>query len=207
MFYEGKENSGFSLIELLVALCITSIVIISIYNLFTSQNKSFVVQEQITGMQQDLRAALLMMVKEIRMAGYDPLRRADAGFIDANSNSIGFTFDLNSDGNCVGPDETISYTLSAENSLERNDQLMAENIQGLEFYYTLDDDSQTLSPADPDKIRLIQITVLVRVAQSDEDFTNEITYTTASNASWGPFNDGFRRRLLTTTLKCRNMGL
>ncbi len=31
--------------------------------------------------------------------------------------------------------------------------------------------------------------------------------TLPSGANWGPYNDDFRRRLLSTTVKCRNIGL
>ncbi|MGD9662582.1 MAG: hypothetical protein AB7U63_15045 [Porticoccaceae bacterium] len=51
----------------------------------------------------------------------------------------------------------------------------------------------------------MQISLLARADRPDTQFTNTETYTTASGAVWGPYNDNFRRRFQIITVQCRNM--
>jgi type IV pilus assembly protein PilW len=70
----STENraQGFTLVELLVAMALALIVITSISSAFISQRKTFNSQEQVTEMVQSARAALDMISREVRMAGYAP---------------------------------------------------------------------------------------------------------------------------------------
>ena len=67
----GREN-GFTLIELLVTIAITGVVMAGVYAAYYAQQKSYRTQEEIAAVQQNLRAAMTIMGREIRMAGYDP---------------------------------------------------------------------------------------------------------------------------------------
>ena len=64
-----KEN-GVTLIELLVALVISTLLIAAIYRTFIGQQKTYVVQEQIVDIQQNIRFAISNMMREIKMAGF-----------------------------------------------------------------------------------------------------------------------------------------
>ena len=64
-----KENKGVTLIELMIALVISTILVGGTYSIFVSQQRTFTVQDQVVGAQQDGRAALTIMAKDIRMAG------------------------------------------------------------------------------------------------------------------------------------------
>ena len=65
-----------------------------IYSAYYSQQKSNITQEQVAAMQQELRAAMYIMQREIRMAGCDPIGSAGAGIQTPNTNSITFTLDI-----------------------------------------------------------------------------------------------------------------
>ena len=67
-----KNNKGFSLLELLVAITILTVVTIVAYSSFASQNRSYLIQEEVAEMQQNLRAAMGYMTREIRMATANP---------------------------------------------------------------------------------------------------------------------------------------
>jgi type IV pilus assembly protein PilW len=225
-----RNKSGFTMVELLVALCLSSIVAMAIYKSFGAQQKVYNVQDQSVEMQQNVRIALDLMVKEIRMAGCDPLGSSGATIVSATSNSLNFTLDITggeadsidndfdgtvdeagerSDGDCNDTNENITYALFTDTdgipSLGRSGTSMAQNITNLELYYTLDDGTQTLAPTDLTRIRAVQITILARSGFSDKDYRDATSYVTPSGVIWGPFNDGFRRRLTTTTARCRNM--
>jgi prepilin-type N-terminal cleavage/methylation domain-containing protein len=65
-----KWQRGFTLLELLVALVITGAVVSAAYGIYVAQHQNWIVQEQVTDMQQNARAALHEMENRIRMAGY-----------------------------------------------------------------------------------------------------------------------------------------
>ncbi len=63
-------DHGFTLVELLVAMLITLVVMGAIFFTFKSQQDSFVIQDQITATQQNLRSAMYILTRDIQMAGY-----------------------------------------------------------------------------------------------------------------------------------------
>lgn len=91
-----SKNRGVTLIELLIALVISSILIAALYRTFIGQQKTYIVQDQVVDMQQNVRVAINKMMREIRMAGFgnvgDVLRVGGVnGFTDViipNANSI-----------------------------------------------------------------------------------------------------------------------
>ena len=64
------NRKGLTLIELLIAMVIISVLVAGIYRTFASQQHTYTVQEQVVDMQQNLRMAISRMMREIRMAGF-----------------------------------------------------------------------------------------------------------------------------------------
>ncbi len=97
---DGKEESGFTLLELVIAMFLAVIVSTAIYMAYNSQHKSYTVQEQVSAMQQNLRAAMYFLQKDIRMAGSDPALKAGGGgqagaeILTANAAELEFTMDI-----------------------------------------------------------------------------------------------------------------
>ena len=202
---KGKKNRGFSLIEALIAMAIVGIVMAAVYTTYASQQRSYLIQEQVAAMQQNLRAGLNVMVREIRMAGYDPLGSANAGIVSMTANSIQLTADLNGDGDTLDTDENVTYAINGSGNLGRNTQPVAENIDALNFVYL--DGNRTVT-ADPAAVRSIQITMVAKTGRPDNDYTDTQSY---SNQQGGGVlsaqNDHFRRKVLSVEVKCRNLGL
>lgn len=71
MTYLRSNRRGVSLIELLVGLVIFAIVMGGIYRLFTDQNKAYTVQDQVAEVQQSIRTAMEVLLKDLRMTGFD----------------------------------------------------------------------------------------------------------------------------------------
>jgi prepilin-type N-terminal cleavage/methylation domain-containing protein len=65
-----KKKRGVTLIELLIALVLSSILTAALYRVFIGQHKTYTVQDQVADMQQNARIAIGQMTREIRMAGY-----------------------------------------------------------------------------------------------------------------------------------------
>jgi prepilin-type N-terminal cleavage/methylation domain-containing protein len=72
-------------------------------------------------------------------------------------------------------------------------QVVAENIENLQFRYTLEDGSESDLPADPSKIRLVKVTVNARTGMSDSEFKGG--------------TGGYRRRVISSNILVRNVRL
>lgn len=191
----------------------SGIIVAAVYSVYSVQQRANSKQEQIMEVQQTLRVALYMMGQEIRMAGLDPEGAGDRGFDTAEDESVAFSYSERIDPSGNPPrwkKVSVSYSIKekdGEKSLIRGGQPFAENIENLEFYYTLKNGSQTLTPSPLNDIRAITISILGRAKNPDGGFTDTKTYSSASGENWTPTDKHYRRQLFITTIQCRNMGL
>jgi len=209
-----RKRNAFTLVELMVVMALTGIAVVVIYRSFSAQQRVAITQSQVVEMQQELRAALEIMVREIRTAGYD-ITGLGLGFTSATSSTM--TFTRWDDDVLPAVPRTISYRLFG-GSLQRNDgsgfQEVAENIEALDFVY-LDGNEPVPSVIGTPvaagalgTIRTIQITVVARSDKLDQNFSNTAIYQNQQGTTvFTAPNDGYRRRTLTTTVECKNMGL
>lgn len=65
-----EKVQGLTLIELMAALAVSAILISALYQVFIGQQRTYIVQEQVVDMRQNVRAAIGKMIREIRMAGF-----------------------------------------------------------------------------------------------------------------------------------------
>jgi type IV pilus assembly protein PilW len=210
-----NTDKGFTLVEILISLTISTVVMSAIYQTYDSLQQSYIIQQEIAHMQQNLRAAMFMMVRELRMAGYDPTGKAGAGIITATPASpavpavdalIKFTRDLNGDWDTDDSGEDITYSLYTSGGIQKlgrkNPTLnrpVAEYIEALDFVFINGDNAQTSTVAD---IRSVQITLVARTKRADTDYTNNFVYKNQQGATiFGPVGDGYRRSMLTTQVR------
>jgi len=66
----ARSVAGFTLIELLVAIALGMVILAGLFRTFKVQHDSYVVQDQVSAMQQNLRAAMYMITRDLQMAGY-----------------------------------------------------------------------------------------------------------------------------------------
>lgn len=222
-----KTEGGFTLIEMLITLVISSILMAGIYSAFKTQQDSYVAQDQVVEAQQNIRAGLFVLTREIRMAGFDPTSHAGAGITSATRSRLVFTRDDNLNES-IDANETIGLGFSAvidSNSDGVVDgggvaslgmkvgagpfEPVTDNIQAVEFSYRLSDGTQTFAPTTTQlfDIQSVQISILARADRPDRNFTDRHTYTLDSGTIWGPFNDHYRRRSQSVTIALPNMGL
>ena len=211
-----KYSKGFTLIELMVALALTSIIMAGIMAAYISQLKSHVTQQTIVEMQQNLRSAMQHMEKEIRMAGYDdPNKASVASITTVLANTFGFTMDLNDDGDVSDPNETVLYTLAANTSgiqcLMRNtgggNQPIAENIEALNFVYL---DRFRVPTNVAIDVRSVQITIVAKSSRVNpvlfnRQIDNQVYRNQQGAIVLPAMNDTFRRMAVMTDIKCRNL--
>ena len=84
---------GFTLVEMVLALAISTIVLAAIYSVFTIANKNFTTQNAAANAQQNLRTAIGLMAQDIRLAGLDPSGSDNFGIAYASQTKIRFTLD------------------------------------------------------------------------------------------------------------------
>jgi prepilin-type N-terminal cleavage/methylation domain-containing protein len=65
-----RNSRGFSLVEVLVALLLSAIVTSAAFQAYVNQHKNYMVQDDITNIQQNARASMDELSHQIRMAGY-----------------------------------------------------------------------------------------------------------------------------------------
>ncbi len=212
----GSNKGGFSLIELIVALVISSIILTGIYSVYSTNQKVFATQQQVVEMEQNLRAANFMLVNDLRMAGYDPTGDASAGIVNLGTNAITITMDLDDDDAFTSTGESITYALAildGTQKLFRNpsappvaDEVIADNIDELNFVYFDGDGTVTTTAAD---VRSIQISIVARTSHSTAGgYANNTQYANLQGTTiYTAPGDSFRRRMLTSWIKCRNLGL
>jgi prepilin-type N-terminal cleavage/methylation domain-containing protein len=65
------NRKGLTIIELIVALVIFSVVIAGTYRLFIAQSRAYTVQDQVVETQQSIRSAMEILLRDLRMTGFD----------------------------------------------------------------------------------------------------------------------------------------
>jgi type IV pilus assembly protein PilW len=65
------NKKGVTLIELLIVMVIAAITMAGIYRVFISQTKTYAVQDQVMEVQQSVRGAMEIMLRDLRMTGFD----------------------------------------------------------------------------------------------------------------------------------------
>ncbi len=199
------DRRGFTLIELMVALAIGSVIVIGIYSTYTGQQRINQTQDQIVEIQQNLRAGLDMMSRELRMAGFDPYGEEDVGFTAADENSVTFTMRVDGDGRDNDGDgerdELDEYTgpgavtqiryflhdayndgiIDLVRQVDSGSQIaLIENVENVEFYYILKNGESRFNPK-LSEIRSVKISVLVRSSGVSLNYTDTLAYPPASS--------------------------
>lgn len=154
--------AGFTLIEMLVTLLIISIISGSAYSVFMSLNRSYTTQSVASGVQQRVRAAIDYMIRDIRIAGLDPLRTAGAGIISATATTLQFTADKNLDGDVNDAGEDITYNVTGGSLQLTDDQgteVLTGNVSNFSFVYFDQNGAVTTKAAD---VRLVEISMTLQ---------------------------------------------
>ena len=216
MIWLHKRQTGFTLIELLVALSISSILIAAAFRMFTSQQKVYEVQSDVMEMQQGVRIAMDILVRDIRMAGFNSTVALSnpiainpvEGGIRGGTDSIAIQYQYN------GVERSITYFVDddptephlirrvSEGGTDLSSTPLSNNIRDLQLSYGLDVDSDGIvdqweeAPVGREnEIIAAQLTVQVRSATPDPGYVHPYT------------GDHYRTRQLQSMVRIRNFAL
>ena len=197
-----NRKMGFTLLELAIALAIMSIVSTVIIGVFSLSSRTYTTQNVAAEVQQNVRAAMEIMVMDIRMAGLDPAASNNFGVELAQAAKLRFTSDSIDPGTGVFNgvvDETnaeqITYALAGsdlnqilyEDTGSEDTQPLISNVQNLGFTYFDGDNNNLASPvaaANLANIQTVQISITVQEPAGRGDPVS---------------------RTLTKRVKCRNL--
>lgn len=184
--------NGFTLIEVMLTIAISGIALAAIYGVFISSSQSYRTQEGVVDAQQRARVGLDFMVRNIRMAGLNPMGTAAAGIEVATATNIRFTADMNMDGDIDNAnEERLTYTFAGgtlsqiryEGTASASTQPLIDMVSALAFTYLDTNGVMTANLAD---IRSVIISITCQ-------------------------GTGARGQILTRTLStrvnCRNLGI
>jgi type IV pilus assembly protein PilW len=192
-----KAVGGFTLTELMVSMAIALAVLAGIAGTFTVQTRQNSAEEQVGQMQQNVRGALDLMLREIRMAGYKPAGGTFNGIQTSTETSLRIKLDLDATGaETDGATDDISYTFdSAAGQIVRTlnnsgtSTVLADNITGFSFSYL---DANGASTAASTAVRRITVNITAKTAKPDPSY---------------PSNDGHRTYQLSAHVTPPNLAL
>jgi type IV pilus assembly protein PilW len=178
---ESAALAGFTILELLVVVALAGVAGATAINLFRVQKNVFRSQNRSAEVDQNLRAAIDLMTRELRNAGMHDPREVyvdPPGIALADSHHVRFTTDfqgaadMGPDGDARDPHEDIEYshtpgdgTLRRRTRGESGDsgaQPMAEYVTGVRFLY-LDNAGRSLPTPVATEERVAIRTIQVRL--------------------------------------------
>jgi type IV pilus assembly protein PilW len=216
-----NNQTGVTLVELLVASLISLIAFAAIYQMYIGSTRTATVAEEVSDMQQNVRVAMDQITRELRLAGYDPLNpgsgnTAITGEISSGTTLNGQTLVLDNGGDTFsfqgdidndGVEESVTYELPDDTDpnylwLMRTEKELpsgtpvtakfAENITGASFSFY---DTHNALTDDVSDIRRVTVTLTGRTAHEDPDFNYK-----------GDTTDHYRKRILSSDVILRNSG-
>jgi len=204
------DGRGFTVLELIIAMSIGLVVLGAVYGALTVQNRHVLLQEQLAEMQWNARTAMEIMMRDIRMAGYNPQGSVwsgiQPGITAATAQTLGFVADLNGNGSTApdssNPNENVGYAVYNTGGVFRlgrtvngSTAAMARNVESWTFsYYDRDGNLLSSSPA-VSAIHRIRVNLTVRTEKSDPSYTDP------------SLADHYRRYTLDFNVFPRNIGI
>ena len=154
-----RNNQGFTMVELLIAVALSGIVMAGTYMAYQSQHRSYRTQVEVSAMQHNVRIAHMVVERDVRTAGsqVDPSEAFEIGTINMDMNGdgdlddAGDTIDTNNDPNHGGADAVFvryseggvpitDYNGAAANvwfcvssGIEEGDVLLLVNADGSQY--------------------------------------------------------------------------
>jgi type IV pilus assembly protein PilW len=144
------DTKGMTLIELLVGLILCGIVIAGIYRLFVVQSKAYTVQDQVVEVQQSIRSAMEVLLRDLRMAGYDSdsinSKISIANHILPGDHTVTINYEYDDTHRHEMTYALVNGNLTRQLTIfpdlgpsSSTTETILENVDALDFFYGVDD--------------------------------------------------------------------
>lgn len=188
-----NERGTVTVAELLAAVVMTAASMGAMYSMMIAQNQVFSAQDRAVEMEQTARTIMTMISRELRMAGYNPVRGISFNGITYDPVQLHIQADLNGNGVLTDTNEDITYSFDAANlrllRTAPNSLIVFQNIQTFTFSYLDVNGNPTTTTAD---IRQVMVSIKARAANPDPAY---------------PENNGYRTLTLQSRVTPRDLGL
>jgi Tfp pilus assembly protein PilW len=196
------NRKGITLIELLVAFVICGIVVAGIYRVFVAQTRAYAVQDQVVEVQQNIRTAMEVLLRDLRMAGYDddsltskvsvanPIVNPSDHSVTVNyeyddTHRYEITYSLDVNGNLT---RQLTIFPDGSPSSSTTDTIL-ENVEALAFRYGIDtnDDGAVEDWVDAagigiNKVVAVRVVLTARSDQTNPDVSKVVSPRTLTSA-------------------------
>ena len=226
---QGKSR-GFTIIEIMITLAISTVLLFGVINIFMASRTSYELQNGAARLQENARFALDNMARAIGMAGLNanptPAFTVGAGATQEgggvnNSDSIQVNYETTVD--CVGinlPPNTLTndvYTIQMDNGIPTlfcNGVPLVEGVESMQILYGVDTDANGIADryvnannvadwgSTNGGITSVRIGLLVNTVD-DVDEVRQQSYQMMEAPAMN-FNDNMLRRVFTRTVLVRN---
>jgi type IV pilus assembly protein PilW len=190
-----ESTAGFTLIEMMVSITLGMIVIAGVTGTFTAQTRQNAAEEQISQMNQNVRGALDMILRDLMQAGY----KAPGGTITGvtySTTQLLIQADLDANSTIDSGSTSLEYITYAYDTANKritrqlgtagSAEILAENITACNFAYSDANGASTTTSA---SIRKVTITITGQTAKVDPSYSSNSGYRTYSvNADVTPPN-------------------
>ncbi len=176
------NTKGITLIELLAALVIGGIIIAGIYRVIIAQSKAYVFQDQIVETQQNIRSAMEILSRDLRMTGFNGDNTPLTPYITPGTNNITIFYQQN------GVVRQVSYLVDGRSILMRSqvppdsppseaggDPILTD-VNALNFTYGIDTDEDGMvnnwvaaGGTGTSRIIAVQVVLTAKPAQVNPD--------------------------------------
>ncbi len=146
------KQKGITLIELLITLVISGMVIAGTYRIFVAQSKAYTVQDQVVEVQQNTRSAMEILLRDLRMTGFDSddinskITIANAIIIGADSITVNYEYDNTTQYTVAywfdAPSQTVRRQLSTTkddgSATAGSQDVLLDNVEAFNLTYGID---------------------------------------------------------------------
>jgi prepilin-type N-terminal cleavage/methylation domain-containing protein len=220
--YQNSRNGGFTLVELLVTLAISSFLVAGALTFLVSANKSNQVQSAVSGLNVSGRFGLDQLTRDLRMSGY----RDSNWTFGPLANAISATNGASADGGdsitivyegardcafAIAPGGIVTNTYQiVDGSLECNDQAVTSDVQEMQVYLGEDIDNdgvanRWMSPGEAGLIitRVVAVRIHLLVRTNGNQISTD-TQTFFFDNAMQSAEDGQIRREYSVSVALRN---
>ncbi len=202
-------RSGFTLVELLVALAIVAIVASSIVRMFTTMAVGHTVRGSRADLQQSVRAVMELMSREIRMAGFSSIGPMRFGIEKAAGDELSFTVDWDDDGSVTESHADDDLTFQESDIISYRFDRDAGSLVRVTAEGTASRSSQSLVGGAEDLMRVIDLS-FIYFDRNDRPTSRIVDISSIGVALTAELPAGMKgrvARVYEARIRCRNLGL